>query len=101
MGETGASGDLTGSLSYEELTRPTAPIQLITVQKDIRDGGDIEPPKFEDRTWRKKEQEMGLSGETEVVGGESGEHEEEHVPAHHRFREKYFTSFRKEDESTK
>lgn len=67
------------------------------MQKDVLDGGVVEPPQFEDRSWRKKEQEMGVAPRQEAPSAESGEH----VPAHHRFREKYFTSFRKEDETTK
>ncbi|KAG8863553.1 hypothetical protein FRB96_008293 [Tulasnella sp. 330] len=72
--------------------------RLITMEKDKQNMVIPEAPRFEDRAWRKKEQEAGLAAsipEPLADGNNEEAKEAEHVPAHHSFRDKYFMGFKK------
>lgn len=62
------------------------------MEKDKASGVVPEPPVFVDLAWEEKERQLQANGERSVDDAEG-----QHVPAHHGFRDKYFTSFKKDN----
>ncbi|KAG8902874.1 hypothetical protein FRB99_004002 [Tulasnella sp. 403] len=70
--------------------------RLITLEKVVGNDASVEPPSFVDHMWNRREQQA-LAEDNGKDTASPGGHR---VPAHRRFRDKYFMGFKREESNS-